>query len=287
MSAALCTILWCYISGLAYCHSRAASSQLHSQEAKKQKQNQQLQPPPNSCIWLLLLFQTVKNITCSYCKRIIILPISTAGKDKGAQTEQNHSSTQQVLHTLNSAKIFLHSAFWSTCRCTAAQDLLPDSCDHLTEFHSLSYEAALWQHMWHLSGQDGTTSSLSRSEILTLTLYLSATNGKDSHSPWLSFLLTCVGSVTALPLPSPSCYTHSHFLHSSLKHMSVPSLSRPFPHLCRWFGMSCFSCPWPFLPDHSHTPSPSPTPLSPVQKSTWSTLAQAGAVHTSLLPPSK
>lgn len=202
--------------------------------------------------------------------------MSTAGKDKGAQTEQNHTSAQQVSHTSNSAKIFLHSAFSSTCRCTAAQDLLPDSCDHLTKFHSLSSEAVLWQHMLHLSGRDQTTPFLSRSEILTLTFYLSATNGKDSHSLWLSYLLTCEGSVIALQLPSPSCYTHSYFLDSYLKHMSVSSPSRPFPHLCRWFWVSCFSCPWPFLPDHSHSSSPSPTPLSPVPKPSEVPLPKCG-----------
>lgn len=161
--------------------------------------------------------------------------MSTAGKDKGAQTEQNHTSAQQVLHTLNSATIFLHSAFSSTCRCTAAQDLLSGSCDHLTKFHSLSYEAVLWQHMLHLSGQDQTTWFLSESEILTLTLYLSATNGKDSTA---SGSAAC-WHVRAVSqpcnfLPLPITPTHA-FWTLILNICQVPSLSRPLPHLCKWF----------------------------------------------------
>lgn len=189
-----------------------------------------------------------------------------------------------MLHTLNSATIFLHSAFSSTCRCTAAQDLLPDSCDHLTEFHSLSYEAALWQHTLNLSGQDQTTWFLSRPEILTLTLYLGATNGKDSHSLWFCCLLTCVGSVIALQLPSPPYDSHSHFLDSYLKHTSFPSLSRPFPHLCRWFWASCFSCPWPFLQGHPHK---TPSVLS--QNSPEVHLPRPGQLHAPLplLSPSR
>lgn len=65
------------------------------------------------------------------------------GKGEDAQSKQNQTSARGVLHTfscqgLNSAKIFPHGAFSSTCRCLAAQDLLPDSCNHLVGFHSRS-----------------------------------------------------------------------------------------------------------------------------------------------------
>lgn len=208
--------------------------------------------------------------------------MSTAGEDKGAQTEQHHTSARQVLHTLNSATIFLHSALSSTCRCTAAQDLLPDSCDHLTKFHSLSYEAALWQLMLHLSGQDQTTWFLSNWEILTLTLYLGATNGKDCHSLWLSCWMTCAGSVTALQLPSPSCYTHSHFLDSYLKHVSGPFAQQATPTPLQVILGVLFLLPLA-LPAR---PLPE-NPFSPVPKATWRTLAQVWAVLTPLLPPSR
>lgn len=164
--------------------------------------------------------------------------------------------------------IFLHSAFSSTCRCTAAQDLLPDSCDHLTKFHSLSYGAALWQHMLDLSGEDQTTWLLSKSEILSHTLYLGATNGKDSHSLRLSCMLTCAGSPAA---SFPSCYTHSHFLDSYLKHIPGPFAQQVIPTQVILGVLFLLPSALPARPL-------SEIPFSPVPKATWSTLAQAWAV---------